>query len=368
MNKLFTFLAAVTLVLASTALVLGILLFEKREILKGRAQKLEQAIIQLGATIEAESVVLDDKPVYPERDVDDVSDRLIEEPMMGEYWETFSPELEAGSRETLDIGSKQDQLMIYYMRDPGTLKPLVDPRTGMRITKGSGTMQEVLDGVISKSAEQLDRLNDTRAQLIDVRGELVDTINGLNRRKKELRQAYVDISDRNRTIAGLEVEVHQRDETIGEYKKEMIALNDTIQERNRTIEDKDGQLFKLQKDKEFLADRVAFLEGQSIDGDPNIWFGMTKGYKGNVASVDEHWKFVVLQLTEEFLAQYRYAAEKGRIIPEPDLYVGRKKNGDEEFVTKVRLSHVDPKKRLGVANVLEAWQQKSVRKGDRVYY
>ncbi|MDP6525972.1 MAG: hypothetical protein QGI24_06315 [Kiritimatiellia bacterium] len=368
MNKLFTFLAAVTLVLASTALALGILLFEKREILKGRAQKLEQTIIQLGATIEAESVVLDEKPVYPERDVDDVSDHLIEDPAMGEYWETFSPELEVGSTETLDIGRKQDQLMTYYMRDPGTLKPLVDPRTGMKVTEGPGTMQEVLDVVVSKSAEQLDRLNDTRAQLIDMRGELVGTITGLNRTKNDLRQAYVDISARNSTIAGLNEDVRQRDETIGECKKEMIALNDTIHERDIIIEDKDGELFRLKKDNEAQEDRIAFLEGRGKGVDPNTWFGLTRGYKGNVASVDEHWQFVVLQLTDEFLAQYRYALEKGKIIPEPDLYVGRKKNGDEEFVTKVRLSHVDPNKRLGVANVLSGWRQLNVRKGDRVYY
>ena len=371
MNKLFTFLTTVILVLASTAMVLGVLLFEKREILKGRAQKLERAIIQLGATIEAEGVALDDKPVYPERDIDEVSDCLIGNPMKDDYWETFAHNLEIGSLRTLGIGSKKDQLMTYYLRDPGTLKPVVDPRTGMRITEGSGTMQEVLDDIVSKSEEQLHRLNGTRDQLTNVRSELVDVITGFNETRNSLRRAYVDISDRDQTIAGLHNDIRQREETIEKCKMRMIALNDTIQERNRTIEDQKAQVFRLQRDKDFYVRRVAFLEGELAkrpEGAPATWFGLTRGYKGNVASVSENWQFVVLELTDDFLAQYKYALEKSRILPEPDLYVGRKKNGDEEFVTKVRLCHVDTKKRLGVANVLEAWVQKDVRKGDRVYY
>ncbi len=51
MGKLTRVLIVLCLLLSIAALVLGHSLFAKREVLKGRAQKLQTAVIQLGALI-----------------------------------------------------------------------------------------------------------------------------------------------------------------------------------------------------------------------------------------------------------------------------------------------------------------------------
>jgi len=40
----------------------------------------------------------------------------------------------------------------------------------------------------------------------------------------------------------------------------------------------------------------------------------------------------------------------------------------EQFVTKVKLCHVNPKTRLGVATILNGWQQMAIAEGDVVAY
>ena len=54
MTKLLKGMVFVLLILGITALVFATLLFSKRELLTGRARKLENAIIAIGTTIEAE--------------------------------------------------------------------------------------------------------------------------------------------------------------------------------------------------------------------------------------------------------------------------------------------------------------------------
>ena len=74
MGKLLRVLTVILFILTIGALTMGILLFNRREILKGRTQKLERTLIMLGPTIEAEGAALDEtKPDYPARDIDDTT-------------------------------------------------------------------------------------------------------------------------------------------------------------------------------------------------------------------------------------------------------------------------------------------------------
>ena len=56
MGKLLRVLVFVFLIFSIGALVLGWMLFDKRELLKGRTQKLEAAFVELSATNEDEPI------------------------------------------------------------------------------------------------------------------------------------------------------------------------------------------------------------------------------------------------------------------------------------------------------------------------
>ena len=75
---------------------------------------------------------------------------------------------------------------------------------------------------------------------------------------------------------------------------------------------------------------------------------------------------MVLDLSDAFLSEL-----PGEDVTGPlrgvNLHV--KRPGDpEKFVTKVSVSWADKKQKLGVAEILEKWQQMPVKKGDLVFF
>jgi len=95
-----TFLKVLTvffLILAIGALVLGIHLFEKRELLKGRTQKLEKAIIALGTVtedVDEQALVAEAKKDYPAKDVSECEAKIVETPELSKFWDTYQAHLE----------------------------------------------------------------------------------------------------------------------------------------------------------------------------------------------------------------------------------------------------------------------------------
>ena len=74
-----------------------------------------------------------------------------------------------------------------------------------------------------------------------------------------------------------------------------------------------------------------------------------------------------LFFASEFLEQYARVIRRTDTAPDPDLLVVRDA-GDAQFVSKVKLSWVDPVLGLGIADILSDWQQSEIRAGDRVLY
>ena len=145
MAKLLRFLIVVLLLFSIVSLVLGGMLYVKRELLKGRTQKLEDTVILLATTVEPVAPSVDVVPGYPARDIGAATAELVESPEQSEFWKSYAHELESIGPETMDLRGKRHQLMRYYRRDPVTLRPIRDPLTGVPLTYGPGTMQEVLD-------------------------------------------------------------------------------------------------------------------------------------------------------------------------------------------------------------------------------
>jgi len=357
------------------SLVLGILLFNKRELLKGRTQKLERTIVQLGTTIES-AAAEPRAAVYPAKDLSECSAQELDAPERSDFWDKYKSQLEVQDVPRLDLNSRKIQLMQYYQIDPVTIQPLRDPATGLKMTSGPGTMQEVLDDLVNKSASQLARLNETRQQLADIREELVRTITELNERKGTLRSRLKEIVDLKDQIARLETKVSQLESEIEGLKQEKRALEAQVADlegQRDTLTKEKGELEELVKQ---LKDEIKKLRtpdrqigptpGGGVAETPLRIVRMEPGEKGSIVAVNTQWNFVVVKLTDECLSEV--FDEQGTMTP-VELYVRRPVRGDEKekFVTKIRLIQASRTQKIGIADILGDWQQMPAQDGDVLF-
>jgi len=406
MGKLLRVLTIILLVLSIVALILGIMLFNKREILKGRTQKLEKAMTQFAATIEDTEPAPDASAKYPERDTSACTAEVLENPERKEFWKTYATELEALDLPTVNLSERQVELMTYYQVDPASGSKVPDPVTGMPMTKGPGTMQAIMDDLRDKSEKQYARLNKTRQQLKTVREELVDTINTLNALKHEHRLKLKEIEEYKAEIAKLQGEIASLKERITELEAEKTQLEDKITDLNRQIEelneklaDKDDQIKSLKKEIESMkaGTRDMFTDGggggggggaaaagpvqQDVAGAANpvatpdgtvvVTQGQTvrqvpPGVKGTIASVNREWKFVVIQFTDAAMKEM-LGEDLSAPVPRMEFLVKRP-GPPEQFAAKVSLIQIKRDQKLGIADILVNWEQLKVQKDDIVFY
>jgi uncharacterized protein YoxC len=375
MGKLLRVLVVFFLIVSVGSLVLGILLFNKRELLKGRTYKLETAVKALGLTIEAQPAEV--KPAkFTSKDVSPCTAQPLDTPEISPFWDSYKLQLEDQDLPKVDVKSRELELMSYYKMDPVTGKPATDPM-GRRIMEGPGTMQGVLDELLAKAAEQYDRLNQTRQQLAAVRQELVSTIEDLNARKKELRAALAEIERLKAEIERLNGEIKKLKEQIAQLQEEKKALQDEVAEKNRQIEalkeevqEKNAAIEQLKQELDkrptTTSDNAPRPEGPGADVAPPVPATLGHGEKGKVEALDEAWNFVVVKLDERFMKDLLGDNLAGQ-LPTVDLFVKRPDEG-QQFVTKIRLIQVRRDQGLGIADVLPGWTQQPVQKGDVVFY
>jgi hypothetical protein len=157
MAKFLRVLVVLIFLLSIAALTLGIMLFAKREILKGRTYKLEEGLIKLAKTLEAEPPQAPETPpTYPSRDVSGVAAEIIDNPTRSPFWETYKYQLESLDQPMVNIGTeeKRRELMSYYKIDPVTSKPERNPLTNLKISEGPGTTQNIINYAIERASEQ----------------------------------------------------------------------------------------------------------------------------------------------------------------------------------------------------------------------
>jgi peptidoglycan hydrolase CwlO-like protein len=361
------------------ALTLGTMLFNKRELLKGRTQKLETKVIKLATQIEETDAAIEEQnlPNYPGRDVSPCTATLVPEPETSAFWkEKYKPAMELQDQKTLDLGRQEKRiaLMTYYKIDPLTLNVARDQQ-GFPVTDGDGTMEAVLTDLVSRATAQLGRLNETREMLKILRTELVDAITELNRVKQELRKALNTIVQKDaeietlkgtirqkeEEIAGLKQSIQQKDDQIADLNKQVMLLKQEIEVRDTRIKQQTKEITQLRAEKETRQGPTT--QGTTEDAEASR---VGPGDKGTVISVDPEWKFCVLSLSQEFLKEM-LGPELSYNVPKIHLLV-RKAGEKGKFATKVRLMQVDAAKKLGVANIMTEWQQAPIGPGDIVYY
>jgi predicted nuclease with TOPRIM domain len=266
--------------------------------------------------------------------------------------------------------------MQYYQLDPVTLQPTRDPTTGLKMTSGPGTMQEILDDQLAKSAAQLARLNETRQQLTDLREELVRSITELNERKGTLRARLKDIVDLNGKIAGLEAKIRQLEGEIDGLKQEKRALETQVADLQGQVDKANQEKADLEELNNKLKKEIKDLrEGKGVTPQPTMASGeviqrivrMEPGDKGEVLAVNPTWNFVVVKLSDECLGEV--FDEQGILTP-VELYVKRapaKEGKEDKFITKIRLIQASRSQKVGIADILSDWQQAPVQDGDVIF-
>ncbi len=368
MKKLVNVLMIVIILMAAAALTMGILLFHKRELLIGRTRLLEMAVIGLAATVEEPVSAAEHSPEYPERDIDRTDAPLSHPPLLAEFWTDYPHQLELPAERTLDLRNSLTALRTYYLRDEVSGRIMRDPLSHALVTRGPGTMRDLLQGLVEQSGDQLNRFQSTRQGLSDTREELVSSVSELNTTKHSLRTARGTIREQGDSMTEMHAEARQQQQSIEVHKGMITALENDLDEAADYLALREDVLYSASNDIARLArDLASYREIGGFRND-DTWPGLTRGAKGTVSAIDPEWGFVVLSVTDAFISEYQEAWGRAREEPTPDLVVYRGTGDDAQFITKVRLDRLHVNDHLAVAGILRDWQQTDIRPGDGIIY
>ena len=380
MGKFLRVLVVIIFILTIASLTLATMLFLKREMLKGRTNKLEKGLESISLLLENEPpAVPEDPEIYPARDTSECTDEIVDSPQTSLFWDSYKQQLEIINDVFMGLKGRHDDLASYYKLDviDGKTVTARDSRK-MKITTGEGTTQGVIDDVIAHASAQLDLLAETRQQLTDIRIELVDTINELNGRKIALREKLNKIVELNNEIVSLNKTISNLRNTIEEQTEQIAGLEGDItaleQEKRANLEEIESLNIAKEEQKQIiigLRQRVSVLEGGGNGpGDQSDSFRLksvkiSTGSKGIVASVDQNHQFVVMDVEKSFLDELHNSTTKEGYMPLVDLII---KRGDNQFISKVRVDQINEKDKLIVGEILLSWQQEPIKVGDTVFY
>lgn len=372
MGTFLRVLVIILLPLTIACLVLGILLFDRREMLKGRTQKLEDTLIKLAPVIEIETATLEDKPSHIAKDIAACTSELLDNPEKSDFWNSYKDHLELPDQPVMDLKSKENELTLFYKLDPVTGKRFKDPVSGYYVTQGPGTMQPLLDELIEKAENQLNRLNETRQQLLVIRQELEATITDLNSTKTRLREALNKIVQLDAEIGRLNSEIDKLNGEIATLNDRIAQLEDTIREKDREI----GVLTEKLSDRDLeiknLKEHIRKLEieirrvTQPGSGGVDTAIVLGDGVKGRVIAVDNKWKFVVVELSQEFIDELTKESRIGLDLTQLNLQFDlmRPAGQGRAYVCRIRLREARIDEKLGLGDILTEWQQIPIRIGD----
>ena len=225
--------------LSGTALVLGIIMFQQRETLKGRTQKLEMAAKQVAATLEKDDTNPDVKLTLPD-----------------------------------------DQLKTYKAK-PG----------------GPPTMDGPLNQMVSAAQHQLTRLNNTRSELADTKTMLANTRETLQITSNDLVVAQHTIEDQNATIEARNATINEKEVAIQKLEKEKTDLLANVETLKQQTDDLETENRDLTDANAVLQAKVMDLDKMV---NPELRkAALPKGQLGSVTLVNPEWNFVIMRLSPE---------------------------------------------------------------------
>ncbi len=382
MGRFLRVLSVFNLILVIGALVLGVLLFQKRFDLRGRVDFFEEYLYALATTFEDETAPAPEvAPDYEALDIDECTASPLPEPQRSAFWSSYHVELETTELPKMDISELERDLMSLYQMDLINNKRVKDI-SGFPVTDGENTTQGVLQKVLTGAENQYTLLLDTRDQLIAIREELQRTIKQLNLRKTTLREKLVTITELNAKIRELKATIGQLEMEISDLKGTIRGLESQIgdlqQESNVKQEAIDELTFKNQQ----LGDKVKELEvfiadnSDQLTSDPNnaiVEVGVLpadkltyqQGRMGVVEAIDNREGFIIMRMSPEFVETTRAQTSQGESLPKINLELQR---ADGTFVGKIKIVKLQTETRIAVGNILIEWQQQPITIGDLVVY
>ena len=191
MAKLLKPMVIVLLILSIASLVLGIMLFNEREVIKGRTQRLENAVAEFARSLH----------------YDDLDQQAL-----------------------MDYERMSAQLNRVNVHAALTWQDLMDTRTDLENTR--------LD--LEQTREEL-RVTQNRLEAAEQR--IVRLEDDLAERTAELARANQQISDLERDKANLQSRLDDMELQIAELEEEKLELAETIADQQALIEEYEAELF-----------------------------------------------------------------------------------------------------------------------------
>ena len=383
MNKALHLVVYLILIAAVAALVFEKSLFDKRALLGDRNRMLEDYIVKIANTIEKADAPRSMVAPEAKKDISPIEARQIDSPEMSNLLEEYNAQLESGNLETFKWDTSQVRLQLrqlYYLENGQTVPDVANYNKPM--TKGKGTMAELLDQLLERAKAQQASLNTTRSALADLRGKFEAEVSDYNKLKPEVRAAKVNedelkqkVSQVNQEKMVLEEQLTKLKSRVEEQSGEITSLKDEVstakdetavaKEECAALEKKVQQLQKLMQQ---MAQQQSQSAGTSVSGGASAVTSLPAGNKGKVADVNNKLMFCVIEFSDEAMDQMIGSARKNA-LPALTLGVLRKgfKGAAGEFVGKVRLRQSVAGKNFVIADILGDWSQAPMEKGDVIF-
>jgi len=384
MNKILHAIVYLILIVAVAALVFEKSLFDKRSLLGDRNRAMEDYIVRLARTIEKADAPRPMTVPEAKKDVSPIEARQVDTPEMENVLEEYPAQLETQNLETFnwDTSAARLQLRQLYLLGPDG-QPEPDPANYNKpMTKGKGTMAELMDQLFERAKAQQATLNNTRAALIEIRGKLEAVVSEYNKLKpdarllrmteEELKQKISQLGQEKLTLeeqlTKLKSRVEEQTGEITSLKDEVSTAKDETEaakEENVALEKKVKQLQKLMQQ---MAKQQNQASGAASGGPGTAVTSLPAGEKGKIAAVDNKLMFCVIEFTDEAMKEMLGAERQGAL---PALTLGIRRKGFKgpagEFVGKVSLRQSVSGKNFVIADILGDWSQAPVEKNDVIF-
>jgi DNA repair exonuclease SbcCD ATPase subunit len=361
MGKLLRVLVIIILVLSAVSLLFAYKLFGKQELLTKRSSILEEQVVKLAKTIEAADAA-DAAAPDVKKDVSEVADRVVDNPDKEAVLEGYPIKLEQQNLPTLDYGStdKRLQLRSYFVIGADG-KPVPDPLDQKPMTKGPGSMQELLDQAFDRAKAQQASLNKTRAELTKMREKATTFVEEINKLKADGRTTKVELKTTKEqvvTLTGEKEALEGRVTKLTAEKKEISAeLADAKNEVEKLNELKVTITEELAKAQETIKEmKKKWTTGEGRPGQETgstAVSSLSAGDKGKIIEANDALKFVIIDFSNDAIAEM-LGPERQNAMPQLEMNVRRtgRQSAAGEFVTRIKLRQIVRGKNLVVADIL----------------
>ena len=194
MNKALHALVYLILAVSVAALYFEYNLYGKKELLKDRNRQLEDCLVTLSKTIEKVDPAKPATVPEARKDVSQIEAKAVESPETENLLEDYPAQFEEQNLDKLNWGDKEriQSRQLYKLDGEGNKIPdAANP--GDFVKKGPGTAQELLDKIVDRAKAQQTALNNTRAELANVRSKLEKLVSDFNKLPPEMRQDKITI-------------------------------------------------------------------------------------------------------------------------------------------------------------------------------